>query len=130
AGRERAGAGGDGIDVNGAGAAMRDAADVFGAGQADILPAPPGPPRVWDSIDVMILAIDIEANHSRTSPGEIFPVSTSEDRVIQSGCETVIRLFQINNRAGGLFRARSSRADWDISWGREPRFWSAARNCL
>jgi hypothetical protein len=34
----------------------------------------------------MIFAIDIEANHSQTSPGEIFPASTSEDRTVRCGC--------------------------------------------
>ena len=70
--RERAGARGDAVDVDGAGAALRDAAAVLGAGQADVLPDRPEQRRVGIDVDVVIFAIDIEANHSRTSPGEIF----------------------------------------------------------
>ena len=55
-----------------AGAALRDTAAVFGAGQADILPDRPEQWRVGIDVDVMIFAIDIKANHSRTSQGEIF----------------------------------------------------------
>src|SRR4029079_18308744 len=84
--RERARAGGDAVDVDGAGAALRDAAAILGAGQADILPDRPEQRRVGIDVDVLIFAIDIEANHSRTSPGEIFPVSTSEDRTLKRAC--------------------------------------------
>jgi hypothetical protein len=97
--------------VNGAGATLGNAAAVLGAGQADIRPDRPKQRRVGIDVDIMIFAIDIEANHSRTSPGEFFRSAHLKTGPLNADAQTVIRLFQINNRAGGLFRPRSSRVD-------------------
>ena len=65
------GARGDAVDMDRAGAALRDAAAVFGAGQADVLPDRPEQRRLGLDVDVVIFAVDIEAYHSQTSPDEI-----------------------------------------------------------
>ena len=70
--RERARARRHAVDVHGAGAALRDAAAVLGAGQADVLPDRPEQRRVGIDVDVVIFAIDIEANHSEPPQVEIF----------------------------------------------------------
>jgi hypothetical protein len=97
--------------VNRAGATLRDAATVFRAGQADILPDCPEQRRGVIDIDVVVFAIDIKAKHSRTSSGEIFRSTHLETGWLNLDSQTVIRLFQINNRADCLFRERSSRVD-------------------
>src|ERR1043166_8667293 len=67
--RKRAGARRDAVDMHGAGATLRDAAAVFGAGETDVLANRPEQRRVRLDVDVVILSVDIETNHSRTSPG-------------------------------------------------------------
>ncbi len=52
---KRAGAGRHAVDVHGAGAALRDAAAVFGAGQADVLADHPKQRRVGIDVDVVSL---------------------------------------------------------------------------
>ena len=61
--RGRAGARRHTVDMHGAGTALRDTAAVFGAGQADVLANRPEQRRVRIDVDVIVFAIDIEANH-------------------------------------------------------------------
>ena len=61
--RHRAGAHRDAVDMHGAGAALRDAAAVLGAGQADLLAHHPQQRRVRLDIDVEGFAIDGEVYH-------------------------------------------------------------------
>jgi len=79
--RERAGARGDAIDMHGAGAALRDAAAVFGAGQADVLADRPEQGRFRLDVDIVILAVDVEAEPFRP-PQVRNPADTSEDQAI------------------------------------------------
>jgi hypothetical protein len=62
----------------------------------------------------MIFAIDIEANHSRTSTGEIFPANTSGDRAVKYECapRRDCNSIAANQQSGGrLICLRSSRVD-------------------
>src|SRR6478609_1229028 len=109
--RERAGPCRHAIHVHGAGAALRDAAAVLGAGEADVLPDRPEQRRGGIDVDVVIFAIDVQANHSRTSPGRIFRPAHLKAGTQIAAARTVIGIPQINNRARPIFRARSSRVD-------------------
>ena len=60
----RAGAHDLAVDVNGAGAALRDAAAVFGAGEPDLFADDPQQRRIGRHLHVAILAIDVESCHS------------------------------------------------------------------
>jgi len=57
--------------MHGARAALRDAAAVLGAGQSDVLANRLEQGRAVVDVHVVIFAVDIEAQHSQTSPGEI-----------------------------------------------------------
>src|SRR3954451_22602359 len=65
--RHRAGAHRGAVDMHGAGAALRDAAPVFGAGQPDRVAQRPQERRARIDIDLINLAVDIQRNHSRHS---------------------------------------------------------------
>src|SRR6202048_2482543 len=53
----------DAIDMDGTGAALCDAAAIFGAGQADILPDHPKQRRIRLDVDIESFAIDCEVCH-------------------------------------------------------------------
>ena len=59
-----AGARGDAVDVHGAGAALGDAAAIFGAGQADRVADDPEQRRVGFNVDVVGLSVDGKGNHT------------------------------------------------------------------
>src|SRR5262245_36476059 len=61
--RNAAGAGGDAVDMNGAGAALRNAAAVFGAGQSDVLADRPEQRRIWLDVDVKGFSVDRKVCH-------------------------------------------------------------------
>src|SRR5262249_50821884 len=61
--RRRAGAHGDAVEVDRAGAALRDAAAVFRAGEADVLPQRPEEGRIGLDVDVVGLTVDGESWH-------------------------------------------------------------------
>ena len=71
---KRAGARRHAVDVNGAGAALRDAAAVFGAGQADVFPDRPEQRRVGFDVDVDDFSIDVEAHHNRPPLSALRPL--------------------------------------------------------
>jgi hypothetical protein len=56
------------VDMDGAGAALGDAATVFGAGQADGIPQHPQQRGVGINIDLMGLSIDAESSHFANLP--------------------------------------------------------------
>src|ERR1700686_3094773 len=62
--RDLARARGDAVDVHGAGAALRDAAAVFGAGQSDRIADDPEQWRVGFNVDVVRLSVDGKGNHT------------------------------------------------------------------
>src|SRR6185436_6228443 len=53
------------IDVHGAGAALRDATAVLGAGERELLAQHPQQRRVGLGVEIAILAIDVQARHHR-----------------------------------------------------------------
>src|ERR1700686_1158524 len=55
---------GDAVDVHGAGAALGDAATVFGAGQSDRVADDPEQWRVGFNVDVVRLSVDGKGNHT------------------------------------------------------------------
>ena len=59
-----AGAHRDAVDVHGAGAALRDAAAVLGAGQADLFPDHPQQRGVGIDVDVVRFSVDGETGHA------------------------------------------------------------------
>ena len=61
--RHRAGARRDAVDMHGAGAALGDAAAVFGAGQADVLAHTHSSGVSGLDVDVVRLAVDVETGH-------------------------------------------------------------------
>src|SRR5207247_3126302 len=62
-----AGADRDAVDVNGAGAALCNAATIVGAGQANILPNYPQQRRIRFDVDIKSFAVDGEACHDAFS---------------------------------------------------------------
>src|SRR5207247_10403385 len=56
------------VDVHRAGATLRDAATILGAGETDLLPEHPQERRLRSDIDVLRLAIHIELRHSSPPP--------------------------------------------------------------
>jgi hypothetical protein len=71
---------GDAVDMHRAGAALRDAAAVFGAGQADVLADRPEQGRAVVDVDVVVLAVDVETGHSRPPFQEAFPPPFTSNR--------------------------------------------------
>jgi hypothetical protein len=63
AGQHAAGSRGNAIDVKGTGAALGDAAAIFGAGQADVLPNRLQQRRVHVRVDFECLSVNREARH-------------------------------------------------------------------
>ena len=57
----------DAVDVDGAGAALGDAATVFGTGQPDRLPQHPEQRSVGVDVDLMSRSIDAESSHMQSS---------------------------------------------------------------
>src|SRR6202035_3505246 len=55
---------GDAVDVHGAGAALGDAATIFGAGQPDRVADDPEQWRVGFNVDVIRLSVDGKGNHT------------------------------------------------------------------
>src|SRR5262249_52885486 len=51
------------VDVDGAGAALRDAAAILGAGQADLLADRPQQRGIRLHVDIMCLSVDSQASH-------------------------------------------------------------------
>jgi hypothetical protein len=62
--------------MHGAGAALRDAAAVFGAGQADLFPQHPEQGRVGVDIDLMSFSIDAESSHIAVLPSAAIRAAT------------------------------------------------------
>src|SRR6516225_6137693 len=78
--RHLARARGDAVDVHGAGAALSDAAAVFGANQSDRIAQHPKQRRVGFGIDVVGLSVDGKGNHisSSRSVGRASPCGIAE----------------------------------------------------
>src|SRR5262245_50556854 len=83
---QRAGAGRHAVEQDGAGAALRDPAAVFGAGEADVLPQRPKQGRVGLDLNVLGLAVDSEGWHSPSSQvAAAAPIGNRRPR-LQSKC--------------------------------------------
>src|SRR5689334_2264964 len=66
--RKGARAHGRAVDVHGAGAALRDAATVFGASESDLLANNPQQRRIRVNVDLVRLAVDGETDHAFLLP--------------------------------------------------------------
>src|SRR5207302_2682786 len=71
AGGRRAGANGLAVDMDGAGAALGDAAAEFGAGEAERVAQHPKERHVAVDLDGLIAAIDVELNHPTAPPYQL-----------------------------------------------------------
>ena len=60
---ERAGAGGNAVDMDGTGAALRDATAVFGSRQTDLLPDHPQQRGIGINVDLSCSSVDNETSH-------------------------------------------------------------------
>src|SRR5436190_15604561 len=71
--REGAGAYCRAVDMNRTGTALRDAAAVLRAGEADLLANHPQKRGIRIDVDLLCLAVDVEANHEGFSPVVVWP---------------------------------------------------------
>jgi hypothetical protein len=82
--------------VHGTGAALGDAAAVFGAGEADLLPEHPQQRGAGVDIDLMSPSIDVESSHIASPPiGSQANLNADETHRYRRGTPTEVQFIPI-----------------------------------
>src|SRR5579872_990154 len=126
--RNPAGADGDAVDMDGAGAALCNAATVFGAGQANIFPDRPEQRRIGLDVDVDRFSVNCEVCHRDSLFGPIhrlngagiwtgiwnssnqYSASNQGNKEAWEHCHFRLLPASANSRMSGVGRSRECRA--------------------